>query len=100
MYEKYVAFSTTDEYFVEPEPCEECPFTVCGQTVIRSDAALAAALSLLPEQAREEIFLYYFQYRTHKEIGKRYGRARSTAGRHIQLALQQLREELGVSAHE
>ena len=34
MFEKFVPFSTTDEYFKEPEPCEEYPFTVCGQTVI------------------------------------------------------------------
>ena len=33
MFEKFVPFSTTDEYFKEPEPCEEYPFTVCGQTV-------------------------------------------------------------------
>ena len=57
MYEKFVPFSTTDDYFKEPEPCEEYPFTACGQT-------------------------------------------RSTAGRHIQLALQQLRREMEKHSHE
>ena len=64
MYEKFVPFSTTDDYFKEPEPCEEYPFTVCGQTVTLYDGELAAALSLLPKQAQEEVFQYYFQHRT------------------------------------
>ena len=100
MYEKFVPFSTTDEYFVEPETCEEYPFTACGQTVILYDGELAAALSLLPEQAQEEIFQYYFQNKKQKEIGVKYGRSRSTAGRHIQLALQQLRREMEKHSHE
>lgn len=72
MFEKFVPFSTTDEYFKEPEPCEEYPFTVCGQTVI----------------------LY------HGELAARYGQTRSTAGRHIQLALQKLRREMEKHSHE
>ena len=66
--------------FAEPEPDEEHPFTVCGQTVLLCNATLAAAISALPGQAQEEI--------------------RSTAGRHIQLALRRLREEMEVSRHE
>ena len=100
MFEKFVPFSTTDEYFKELEPCEEYLFTICGQTVILYDGELAAALSLLPEQAQEEIFQYYFQRRTQTEISAQYGQTRSTAGRHIQLALQRLREEMGVSRYE
>lgn len=100
MFEKFVLFSTTDEYFKEPEPCEEYPFTVCGQTVILYNGELAAALSLLPLQAQEEIFQYYFQRRTQKEIGTQYGQTRSTAGRHIQLALQHLRREMEKHSHE
>ena len=41
--------------FAEPEPDEEHPLTVCGQTVLLSNASLANAISVLPEQAREEI---------------------------------------------
>lgn len=100
MYEKFVPFSTTDNYFVEPEPCEEYTFTACGQTVVLYDGELAAALSLLPEQAQEEIFQYYFQHRTQREIGEKYGQTRSTAGRHIQLALQQLRREMEGHTYE
>lgn len=100
MYEKFVPFSTTDEYFAEPEPVEQYPFTACGQTVLLENADLAAALSLLPEQAQEEVFAYYFQRKKQREIAAKYGRTRSTAGRHIQLALRQLREEMGVRRHE
>ena len=42
-----------DEKFVQfagPEPDEEYPFTVCGQTVLLCNAALAAALSAQPKQ--------------------------------------------------
>ena len=98
--ERFIPFSTTDEYFAQPPVNEEYSFIVCGQTVILRDAYLAAALSLLPERAQEEIFLYYFQHKTQKEIGKRYKQTRSTAGRHIQLALRQLREEMEVYSHE
>lgn len=83
MYEKFVPFSITDEYFKEPEPREEYPFTVCGQTAILENATLAVALSFLPEQAQEEVFQYYFQHRTQKQISTQYGQTRSTAGRHI-----------------
>ena len=61
---------------------------------------LAAALSSLPETEQEIIFLYFFEHLTHAEIGKRYGRTRSTAGRHIYLDLCRLREEMEVLAHE
>lgn len=78
--EKHYPFSTTDEYFAEPPTSDEYPFTACGQTVLLENPSLAAALSSLPETEQEIIFLYYFQRLTHKEIGKRYGRTRSTTG--------------------
>ena len=93
MNEKFVQFAAS-------EPDEEYPFTVCGQTVLLCNAALADAISGLPEQTQEEIFLYYFQHLTQKEIGEQSGWTRSTIGRHIQLALQRLREEMGVSRYE
>lgn len=98
--EKFVPLSTADEYFIQPEPEEEYPFTVCGQTVMLSDPILAAALSLLPEKKQEEIFLYYFRHQTQQEIGTRYGQTRSAVSRHIRLALQQLRENMEVLSHE
>ena len=44
---------------------------------------LAAALALLPEQAQEEIFRYYFLRQPQRVIGVHIDRTRSTAGRHI-----------------
>ena len=86
--------------FAEPEPDEEHPFTVCGQTVLLCNATLAAAISALPGQAQEEIFRYYFLHQPQRVIGAYFGQTRSTAGRHIQLALRRLREEMEVSHHE
>ena len=82
------------------EMYEEHTFTVCGQTILLSNAALADAISVLPEQTREEILRYYFLRQPQRVIGACIGRSRSTAGRHIQLALQRLREEMGVSRYE
>ena len=93
MNEKFVQFA-------EPEPDEEYPFTVCGQTVLLSNAALANAISVLPEQTREEILCYYFLCQPQRVIGAHIGRSRSTAGRHIQLALKRLREEMKVRRYE
>ncbi len=81
--------------FAASEPDEEYPFTVCGQTVLLCNAALADAISVLPEQTREEILRYYFLRQPQRVIGACIGRSRSTAGRHIQLALQRLRRLMG-----
>ena len=86
--------------FAEPEQLEEYLFTACGQTAVLYHAELAAALALLPEQAQEEIFRYYFLRQPQRVIGVHIGRTRSTAGRHIQLALQRLRKEMEVSRYE
>mgnify|MGYP002508831084 CR=1 FL=1 len=93
--EKFMPFSTADEYFSQPPMNEDYPFAACGQIVLISDPALAA-LSMLPQQKQEEIFLYYFRRCMQKEIGKQYGHTRSTTGRHIQLALRQLWQEMEV----
>ena len=75
----------------EPEQLEEYLFNACGQTAVLYHAELAAALARLPEQTQEEIFRYYFMRQPQRVIGVHIGRTRSTAGRHIQLALQRLR---------
>ena len=77
--------------FAEPEQLEEYLFTACGQTAVLYHAELADALALLPEQTQEEIFRYYFMRQPQRVIGVHIGRTRSTAGRHIQLALKRLR---------
>ena len=71
-----------------------------GQTIFLDSCSLAAALAELPEQSQEEIFLYYFQHLKQKEIGEQSGWTRSTIGRHIQLALKRLKEEMEVLSHE
>lgn len=83
--EKFVPLSTTDEYFQVPDYGETYLFSVRGQTIFLDSCSLAAALAGLPEQTQEEIFLYYFQHLTQKEIGEQSGWTRSTIGRHIQL---------------
>ena len=93
MNEKFVQFAG-------PEPDEEYSFTVCGHTVLLSNAALAAALSALPGQTREVILRYYFLNQSQQVIGVHIGRTRSTAGRHIQLALQRLRRLMEGKDHE
>ena len=111
--EKFVPLSTTDEYFQVPDYGETYPFSVRGQTILLDSRSLAAALARLPEQTQEEIFLYYFQHLTQeeiflyyfqhltqKEIGEQSGWTRSTIGRHIQLALKRLKEEMEVLSHE
>ena len=81
--EKFVPLSTTDEYFQVPDYGETYPFSVRGQTILLDSCSLAVALAELPEQTQEEIFLYYFQHLTQKEIGEQSGWTRSTIGRHI-----------------
>lgn len=61
---------------------------------------LAAALSALSQMEQEIIFLYYFQRLTHREIGRRYGRAGNTTGRRIQMILRRLRAELEGLSYE
>ena len=74
MNEKFVQFA-------EPEQLEKYLFNACGQTAVLYHAELAAALALLPEQAQEEIFRYYFLRQPQRVIGVHIGRTRSTAGR-------------------
>ena len=73
--EKFVPLSTTDEYFQVPDYGETYPFSVRGKTIFLDSCSLAAALAGLPEQTQEEIFLYYFQHLTQKEIGEQSGRS-------------------------
>ena len=86
--------------FAGSEPDEEYAFTVCGQTVLLCNETLASALSALPEQAQKEIFRYYFLHQPQRVIGVHIGRTRSTAGRHIQLALKLLRQLMEGKRHE
>ena len=68
--------------------------------VLLCNAALAATLSAQPKQTQEVILRYYFLRQPQRVIGVHIGRTRSTAGRHIQLALRRLREEMEVCRYE
>ena len=92
--EKHYPLGTTDEYFQAPEPDEEYILTLCGDTVIFSSGLLAEALSRLDEREREMIYLSFFKRIPQHEIGRQYGRSRSTAGYHIRKALRQLQAEM------
>ena len=98
--EKHYPLGTTDEYFQAPEPDEEYILTLCGDTVIFSSGLLAEALSRLDEREREMIYLSFFKRIPQHEIGRQYGRSRSTAGYHIRKALRQLQAEMEGIAHE
>ena len=95
--EKFYPLGTTDEYF--EAPYEEYPITICGQTVILTNGELAAALLSLPEKNREIIFLYFFGHYTQQEIGKMYGRCRSTTGYQIRRTLKLLQRKMEVLSH-
>lgn len=55
--EKHYPLGTTDEYFQAPEPDEEYTLTLCGDTVIFSNALLVEALSRLDTKKREMVCL-------------------------------------------
>ena len=84
--EKHYPLGTTDEYFQAPEPDEEY--------------ILAEALSRLDEREREMIYLSFFKRIPQHEIGRQYGRSRSTAGYHIRKVLRQLQAEMEGMAYE
>ncbi len=95
--EKFYPLGTTDEYF--EAPYEEYPVTICSQTIIPTNGKLAAALLSLPEQRQEIIYLYFFKHYRQWEIGKIYGRCRSTAGYQIHRTLKLLRKKMEVLSH-
>ena len=95
--EKFYPLGTTDKYF--EAPYEDYPITICGQTVILTNGELAAALFSLPERNREIIFLYFFGDYTQQEIGKMYGRCRSTTGYLIRRTLKLLQRKMEVLSH-
>ena len=57
--EKHYPLGTTDEYFKAPEPDEEYIVHLCGDTVILSNGLLIQALSRLPAQKQEMLYLSF-----------------------------------------
>lgn len=57
--EKHYPLGTEDEYFIVPEPDEQYMLILCGDTVLFDNGLLLEALSRLPEQDREMVYLFF-----------------------------------------
>ena len=98
--EKHYPLGTTDEYFQAPEPDEEYIPNLCGDTVILNNGLLVQALSRLPVEEQEMLYLSFYHRLSQEKIGKRYGRSRSATGYHIRKSLRRLYEEMEGMTHE
>ena len=83
---------TTDTYFEQYD--RPTVFVAKGQKIVVASKRLADALSKLTKQRRNVLFLYFFFGYTDTQIGKEYGRSRSTANYWKLAALKQLRKEM------
>lgn len=93
---------TTDTYFEHYFEQYDQPtvFVVKGQKFVVASKRLADALLKLTDHRRNVLFLYYFFGYTDAQIGKKYGRSRSTANYWKFAALKQLRKEMERLEHE
>ncbi len=88
----------TDTYFEQYD--QPTIFVVKGQEIVVANKRLANALLRLSEQRCNVLFLYFFFGYTDAQIGKEYGRSRSTANYWKLAALKQLRKEMERLEHE
>ena len=93
----FEAFST-DTYFEQYD--QPTIFVVKGQEIVVASKRLADALLKLTEQRQNVLFLYFFFGLTDTQIGKEYGRNRSTTNYWKLAALKQLRKEMERLEHE
>ncbi len=93
----FEAFST-DTYFEQYD--QPTIFVVKGQEIVVASKRLADALLKLTEQRQNILFLYFFFGLTDTQIGKEYGRNRSTTNYWKLTALKQLRKEMERLEHE
>ena len=93
----FEAFST-DTYFEQYD--QPTIFVVKGQEIVVASKRLADALLKLTEQRQNILFLYFFFGLTDTQIGKEYGRNRSTTNYWKLTALKQLRKEMERLDHE
>lgn len=84
---------TTDTYFEKYD--QPTIFVVKGQEIVVASKRLANALLKLTEQRRNVLFLHFFFGYTNAQIGKEYGRNRSTTNYWKLAALKQLRKKMG-----
>ena len=89
---------TTDTYFEQYD--QPTIFVIKGQEIVVANKRLAGALLRLSEQRRNVLFLYFFFGFTDAQIGREYGRSRSTANYCKLAALKQLRKEMERLEHE
>lgn len=89
---------TTDTYFEQYD--QPTIFVIKGQEIVVANKRLADALLRLSGQRCNVLFLYFFFGFTDAQIGKKYGRSRSTANYWKLAALKQLRKEMERLEHE
>ena len=98
--EKHHPLGTNDKCFQAPEPDEEYILNLCGDTVILNNGLLVQALSRLPVEEQEMLYLSFYRRLSQEKIGKRYGRSRSATGYHIRKSIRRLYEEMEGMTHE
>lgn len=89
---------TTDTYFEQYD--QPTIFVIKSQEIVVASKRLADALLKLTDHRRNVLFLYFFFGYTDAQIGKKYGRSRSTANYWKLAALKQLRKEMERLEHE
>lgn len=91
-----VSLDYLEEIHFEPECAEETHtvFLFRGTEIPIENEQLACALLKLPENRREILFLRFFLGYSDMEIGKMYGRCRTTIFRRRKAALRLLRKEM------
>lgn len=96
--EYHIEPTTTDEYFIVYDL--PTAFSVHGKTVIVESELLAKALLRLPEERREILFLRFYLGCSDIEIGKMFGRCRSSINRRKNYALRLLQKEMEALQNE
>jgi len=97
---KHYPFGTNDKCFQAPEPDEEYILHLCGDSVILNNGLLVQALSRLPVEEQEMLYLSFYRRISQEKIGKLYGRSRSVTGYHIRKSIRRLYEEMEEMTHE
>ncbi|MBC8547325.1 sigma-70 family RNA polymerase sigma factor [Clostridiaceae bacterium NSJ-31] len=97
-----VSLDYLEEIHFEPEYTEEAhtAFLFRGTEISIENEQLACALLKLPEKRREILFLRFFLGYSDMEIGKMYGRCRTTIFRRRKAALRLLRKEMEAPKNE
>lgn len=59
--EKHYPLGTNEKYFQAPEPDEEYILNLCGDTVVLNNGLLVQALSRLPVEEQEMLYLSFYR---------------------------------------